>query len=208
MKTGAADPRDPHVFWHEETNQWVMALYHKGTVFLTSPDLKNWTEVNRLDFGYECPDIFELPVDGDKSNERWVLADAGGGYLIGDFNGTHFTRDENNNEVYKMDVGPEWYAAQTFYKPTFPTDRTVQLAWHSSWRVKESPKNIWSYGATFPVNLELKTFPEGIRLTRTPIEEISSLYTSTTTWTGQTISPGINLLTEIESKTADIYYSV
>lgn len=197
------DARDPHVFWHEPTQKWVMALFYKGTVFYTSPDLKKWTEVSRLEFGYECPDIFELPVDGDINNKRWVLADAGGGYLIGDFNGTHFTRDQNNDEVYKMDIGPDWYAAQTFYKPTFPTERTVQIAWHSHWGVVESD-DIWSFGATFPVNLGLINLPEGIRLTRTPIEEISTLYTSMKTWERQTISPGNNLLEGIDSKTADI----
>lgn len=202
-KNWRKDPRDPHVFWHESTKKWVMALFYKGTIFYTSPDLKKWTEVSKIKFGYECPDIFELPVDGDKDNTRWVLADAGGGYLIGDFDGTHYTRDKDNDQVYKMDVGPDWYAAQTFYKPTFPSERTVQIAWLSHWGVRVTNK-VWSFEATFPVNLKLKTFPEGIRLTRTPIEEISTLYTSTNTWGKQTISPGNNLLSEMDTKAADI----
>ncbi len=38
-----ADWRDPKVFWHEDTGQWVMSLAAKDRImFYTSPDLKNW----------------------------------------------------------------------------------------------------------------------------------------------------------------------
>ncbi|MDN4865696.1 GH32 C-terminal domain-containing protein [Priestia megaterium] len=37
------DWRDPKVFWHDETHQWVMSLAAKNKImFYTSPDLKNW----------------------------------------------------------------------------------------------------------------------------------------------------------------------
>ncbi|MNO29826.1 Levanase precursor [compost metagenome] len=40
----AADWRDPKMFWHEESNQWVMSLVANNKVmFYTSPNLKNWT---------------------------------------------------------------------------------------------------------------------------------------------------------------------
>ncbi len=40
----AADWRDPKVFWHEQSNQWVMSLVANNKVmFYTSPNLKNWT---------------------------------------------------------------------------------------------------------------------------------------------------------------------
>ncbi len=40
----AADWRDPNVFWHEESNQWVMTLASKDRImFYTSPNLKDWT---------------------------------------------------------------------------------------------------------------------------------------------------------------------
>ncbi|TDL31218.1 DUF1080 domain-containing protein [Jeotgalibacillus sp. S-D1] len=38
------DWRDPKVFWHEDTNQWIMSLAAKDKImFYTSPNLKNWT---------------------------------------------------------------------------------------------------------------------------------------------------------------------
>jgi len=37
------DWRDPKVFWHDQTKQWVMSLAAKDKImFYTSPDLKNW----------------------------------------------------------------------------------------------------------------------------------------------------------------------
>lgn len=37
------DWRDPKVFWHEESNQWVMSLAAKDKImFYTSPNLKEW----------------------------------------------------------------------------------------------------------------------------------------------------------------------
>jgi hypothetical protein len=73
--------RDPKVIWHAPTGCWVMVLYvglpdpmrpaEKGrpaqrhTIhFLTSPDLKVWTIRSQVEGFYECPDFFELPVEG------------------------------------------------------------------------------------------------------------------------------------------------
>ena len=37
------DWRDPKVFWHDDTNQWIMSLAAKDRImFYTSPDLKTW----------------------------------------------------------------------------------------------------------------------------------------------------------------------
>ena len=46
----ADDARDPKVFWHDPTRQWVMALYRRpdndekknGVSIYTSPNLKEW----------------------------------------------------------------------------------------------------------------------------------------------------------------------
>jgi sucrose-6-phosphate hydrolase SacC (GH32 family) len=104
--------RDPKVFWYEPTQQWIMvvALSSQHMIgFYSSPDLKNWTKLS--DFGpanaiggvWECPDLFELPVDGNVSKKKWVLvvnlnpgAVAGGSgaqYFIGNFDGKQFTAD-------------------------------------------------------------------------------------------------------------------
>ncbi|MEN9674120.1 MAG: Levanase precursor, partial [Verrucomicrobiota bacterium] len=69
--------RDPKVMWHEPTQRWVMVLYvtlsgGRHTVhFYTSPNLREWSLASVAEgiagsnYLYECPDFFELPVDGD-----------------------------------------------------------------------------------------------------------------------------------------------
>ena len=51
--------------------RWVMAVYDESDgkrwiAFYTSPDLKTWTYRSRIEGFFECPDLFELPVDGDR----------------------------------------------------------------------------------------------------------------------------------------------
>ena len=64
--------RDPKVFWYEPTKQWIMAVAlatQRMIRFYSSADLKKWTKLS--DFGpanavggvWECPDLFELPVE-------------------------------------------------------------------------------------------------------------------------------------------------
>ena len=64
--------RDPKVFWYEPSKQWIMAValpVQHQVRFYSSTDLKNWTKLS--DFGpanavggiWECPDLFELPVE-------------------------------------------------------------------------------------------------------------------------------------------------
>ncbi|EON63098.1 hypothetical protein W97_02325 [Coniosporium apollinis CBS 100218] len=107
-----ADFRDPAVFWHAASRNWIMVLalsvLHKLLIY-TSPDLKNWTQVsefgplNAVGGKWECPNLFPLPVDGDAGKLKWVMIislDPGGPvvgsgtqYVVGDFDGRSFTAD-------------------------------------------------------------------------------------------------------------------
>ncbi len=78
---GIADFRDPKVFRHGPTARWVMvaATFDCVTLF-TSPNLRDWAYASTFGRGHglqgyiwECPDLFELPVDGDAARTRWVL---------------------------------------------------------------------------------------------------------------------------------------
>lgn len=99
--------RDPKVFWYEPTQKWIMVVSlgaDKRVRFYESANLKSWTflhdfgDVGLLSGVWECPDLFELPVDGDTSNTKWVLqVDVAPGtpqYFIGDFDGTAFIADK------------------------------------------------------------------------------------------------------------------
>ena len=105
-----SDFRDPKVFWHEPTRKWVMLVSManaKYVQFYGSTNLKKWEHLS--DFGpagvkdkpnWECPDLFELPVEGTPGQTKWVLevdmgngaiaGGSGGEYFVGDFNGTEF----------------------------------------------------------------------------------------------------------------------
>ncbi|MCX6345913.1 MAG: hypothetical protein NT018_12725, partial [Armatimonadetes bacterium] len=195
---GGAGTRDPHVFWNAPTNKWVCAEYENGITFYTSSNLKTWTQVsNYSSFGFECPDIFELAVDNG-ATKKWVLLDASSNYLIGTFNGATFTPDAGG--PWRMDVGPNFYASQTFYRKNFPDNRVIQTAWMTG-NLGSSP---WTHEASFPCEIKLKTFAEGVRVTRTPIAEIAKLYDSSRHWNAQSVSSSNTLFSGILSKCFDL----
>ena len=193
-----AGTRDPHVFWYAPTNKWVCAEYQNGITFYTSSDLKNWTQASNYgSFGFECPDMYELAVD-DGSTKKWVVQDASDNYLVGTFNGATFTPDAGG--PWRMDVGPNFYASQTFHRKTFPDNRVIQMAWMTG-NLGTSP---WTHEASFPCEIKLKTFPEGVRVTRTPIAEIANLYDTSTHWGAQTLSSSSAPFSAIRSKCFDL----
>lgn len=201
--TGGANPRDPCVFMYEPTRTWILAIYEKGTTFYGSKDLIKWEKLSNINFGYECPDMFELPLDGDKNKMKWILQDANGSYLVGRFDGKTFTPEQ---EKLVMDVGPDFYAAQTFYRPNMPTEALIQIAWNDHWNggIGEKP---WERNATFPVAVGLVTYEGKMRITRTPIPAIKTLYKKTRAWQNKTITEaakGGNLFKGITSKAFDL----
>ena len=166
--------RDPRVFWHEDTNQWIMVVYRckagdkRGFSFYSSDNLINWQFDSWIEGFFECPDLFELPVDGDVSNKKWVLADAKN-YALGTFNGKNFVRE---TEIVKMDKGNNFYATQTWDDKV--KDRRVQIAWMRDGSYPDMPFN---QQLSFPCKLSLQTFKNQIILCRYPVAEIENYYT-------------------------------
>ncbi len=197
-------PRDPLVIYHKPSLKWIMALYENGTTFYGSPDLINWSYLSNIDFGYECPDLIELPLDGNKENTKWVLYDANGSYLVGQFDGIKFVPEQGQKE-HIMTLGYDFYAAQTFYSGNLPQndDRIIQIAWMDRWNGGLG-ETVWERNATFPVSLGLVTYENQMRLTRNPIDEISLLYQNKNNWESQLISPDNNLFKDIKSKKFEI----
>ena len=171
--------RDPKVFWHKPTKQWVQVLYvellgKKHTVhFFTSANLRDWELASVFEGGvagdkylYECPDFFELPLDGDSSKSRWILTAANSEYAIGTFDGKAF-----HSELGKIgDVrGKGFYAAQTF--SDMPDGRRIQIGWMQA----PSPGMSFNQLQSIPCELTLRTTPDGPRLHRSPVQELVSL---------------------------------
>ena len=103
---------------------------------------------------------------------------------------------------WKIDANPErnFYASQSFLRNNCPGKRVIQMAW-SFGKVATKP---WTHNATFPCEFKLKTFPEGVRMTRNPITELAKLYASSKHWGAQTLANGTNLLAGAKSKCFDL----
>lgn len=191
--TNPVESRDPKVQWDPTNNRWEMVTFQAGTgaVFYTSTNLLDWTHRGTYTASWfvECPDLYRLPVDGDQSSQKWVLQDASGEYLIGSLDSSGvFVSDWAAPQRMEWGVSAAafapntWYASQTFNQ--LPSGRIVQIGWQPS-----NAGVTWTGNASFPVELALKTYPEGIRLTRNPVSEIAGIRLSTQTWGPRTISP-------------------
>ncbi|MBL9137914.1 MAG: DUF4980 domain-containing protein [Verrucomicrobiales bacterium] len=165
--------RDPKVIWHEPTKKWVMTLYVEtnqvhSIFFLGSSNLKEWTYLSRTDGFFECPDFFELPVDGDAARRRWVLTAANSEYMVGSFDGTKFIPETAKLPGHR---GRNFYAAQTFSDLPSTDGRRVQIGWFQT----ATPGMPFNQSMTVPLELNLVGTPEGPRLTWTPARELREL---------------------------------
>jgi fructan beta-fructosidase len=183
--------RDPKVFWHAPTARWVMFLYGEQNKerfyhIFTSTNLLSWRdEKHPIRHSYECPDFFQLPLDGDRTRMKWVLVRGDGKYSVGDFNGLEFTEE---TPQFESDAGPNFYATQTWENA--PDGRRVQTAWMRGGTYPDMPFN---QQITFPRELTLRTTPEGPRLFRRPIRELETLHESEQTWTNRALNAGQTL---------------
>lgn len=209
MNNGTMDERDPKVFWHEPTKKWVMVLYigpdknekERGIAFYTSDNLLKWEQKSFLKGLYECPDLFELAVEGT-SEKKWVLHAADGGYLVGNFDGTVFTPE---SEKIKMDLGNNFYAAQSYSDIPKEDGRRIQIGWMNGGNFPDAPFN---QQMAFPCVLTLKKFPEGIRVCRNPVAEIKTLYGEKFSPTVKMVSPGTNILSSVTGDVFDIQATI
>lgn len=200
--------RDPKVFWHEPTKKWVMVLYvdvkddakkNIQTIhFFSSPNLKEWTYLSRIDGFFECPDCFELPVDGDPAKTKWVAFAADGNYILGTFNGDKFTKEAGK---FKGDSGANFYAAQTYSDIPQADGRRILIGWMRGGKYPGMPFN---QQMAFPSELTLKTTPEGIRLCKWPVREIATLVAAEKDFGGVEVKPGDDPLKDLKGELFDI----
>jgi fructan beta-fructosidase len=177
--------RDPKLVWYEPGKHWVIAVYDivggKRTIgFYTSKDLKQWELGSRFDGFHECPELFELPVDGDANNKRWVTYGADAAYYVGTFDGKTFTPEHEKKR--RVHHGP-YYASQCFSRT--PGGRVIQVGWA---RIN-MPGMPFNQAFSLPTELTLKTTPDGIRLCAEPIKELESLRGDAQSAHGQRLTP-------------------
>jgi len=185
--------RDPKVIWHAPTKRWIMVLYvgrpeKQHTIqLLSSPNLREWSELSVVEgdkgggrYLYECPDFFELPVEGTEER-RWVLSAADGQYAVGTFDGATFKPEA---ERLRGHWGAAYYAAQTF--SDLPDGRRVLIGWLRA----PSPGMPFNQGMTLPQKLGLAKTEEGIRMTHRPAGELNALRERTQAFGPVDLAPG------------------
>lgn len=170
----SADFRDPKVFRHG--TGWVMVAveaHHRQLVLYRSDDLLAWEHLST--FGplgstegvWECPDLFELPVDGGPET-AWVLVvslgaggPAGGSgtqYFVGDFDGRTLTPRPGDTGRW-LDVGPDHYAAVSFDNTG---ERRIMIGWASNWAyAHHTPTPTWRSSMSLAREVSLRRAPDG-----------------------------------------------
>lgn len=207
--------RDPQIFWHAASSSWIM-LVTRGRQrvidFYRSTDLLHWTPSGSFgpDGGssgdmWETPDLVQLPVDGSPTNTKWVLSLSifpnHMGYFVGSFDGNTFT-NLYPGQMLTTDFGMDFYAARTWRDYDTSSSRATLLGWMGNWNYSTIAPSRQTYGGagaeSIPRDLALKTYPEGIRLTQTPIPELQSLRQTAATVSNVTVN-GTHPVTEFAS---------
>lgn len=195
------DFRDPKVFWHKESSQWMMAVAGGPLRFYSSKDLIHWNpEAMQDDIITECPELYYLPVEGT-DEYKYVLSEGGRWYQIGDFKEVDgvwtFVPDTMNGPTgdvplrLNMNYAPDAYAAQSFYKED---GRVVMVQWMSNWSYADNSTIRQPDGSkvtlegirkmlgekhngqfTLMADLSVVRTPEGLRLKQTPVAEYDQM---------------------------------
>ena len=188
---GLRDFRDPKVFRYEPEDKWVMIVSaDKEMRFYESKNLKDWNYMSSFGEGYgvqpcqfECPDMVELPVDGDLNRKKWALivnvnpgCYFGGSatqYFTGNFDGTKFSCDSQPNVTKWLDWGKDHYATVCFSNTG---ERTIAVPWMSNWQYCNIvPTKQFRSANALPRELSLYTQDGEIYLSAVPVPEIKTL---------------------------------
>jgi len=188
LDRSSAEFRDPKVFWYDggAGSYWVMAAVEaedREVVLYKSADLKNWEflssfgPANATGGVWECPDLFELPVDGDTHDTRWVLivnlnpggiaGGSAGQYFVGTFDGVTFRSESTVTEGLQtdgsrmaeygwLDWGRDYYAAVSFSNA--PDGRRLMIGWMNNWQyAAATPSDGWRSAMSLPREVRLES---------------------------------------------------
>ncbi|WP_373230363.1 glycoside hydrolase family 32 protein [Cohnella sp.] len=207
------DFRDPKVFWHEETKQWVMVLACGQTVCLYhSPNLIDWSFSSEFGEGigshdgvWECPDLFALHVDGDRTKRKWVLLVSIGNepefhegsrtqYFTGHFDGRTFVPDGASQTIRWLDYGRDNYAGVCWSDIPEEDGRRIYIGWMSNWKyANKTPTEGWRGAMTIPRELTLELRNGETVLIQRPVLELERIRTPLLEVEGEAVNE-LNLL--------------
>jgi levanase/fructan beta-fructosidase len=227
--TRGLETRDPKVFFHAATEQWVMILAHGGQnkmTFWTSPDAKRWTW--RSDFtsndiiglpgdvqGWEVPDFFQLTIEGS-TQKKWVMLNtpangspAGGNgvfAIVGSFDGFKFTPEPFDPATMWLDFGRDFDGAMTWENVPSSDGRRILAGVMNSYG-GHPPTNTWKGMLSFPRTLKLKQIDGKLHFLQQPVQELSTVQVLLANTMNQTITPGQTLFSNVKGRALDIHVS-
>lgn len=191
---GVTDFRDPKVFWYAPAQKWVMVMAAGDKVSIySSVDLKSW--VFESNFGsnvgahggvWECPDLFQLPVEGTNTSKWVMLVSLGGGpnggsatqYFVGDFDGKNFTNESQATSW--IDYGTDNYAGVTYNNIPSTDGRRIFIGWMSNWNYAgQVPTTTWRSSFTVPRVISLFKDGQDYSLRFKPVVEFKNYQTDT-----------------------------
>jgi len=181
------DFRDPKIFRYPPKNYWVMAVMlpvEHIVQFYSSKNLKEWNLLS--EFGpagdttgvWECPDLTQVPVEGQPGKKKWLLQMSMNGamqYFVGEFDGVNFKNENPPNKIYRPDYGPDYYAG-ICYGQLPSNHKPVSIGWLNNWNyANDIPTTPWKGAMSIPRTLSVKKLNREWILIQKPYEKISSL---------------------------------
>ena len=151
------DFRDPYLF--KVNNTWIlyMAEGDKFGIYTASSPLGEYRYVD----GYyapnvllECPALFELDVNQDPNNKKWVLFYGGNGgkdSTTGTYASVGYLTDKYvfkpEHENIRVDYGPDYYRAKMFLNETKDSSYVLGNAWMGNWSYATRVPNDGRFGS-------------------------------------------------------------
>ncbi|MBC8571246.1 cadherin-like beta sandwich domain-containing protein, partial [Zongyangia hominis] len=210
------DFRDPKILWIEDESYdsggiWLMVVAGGYARLYTSPDLIHWTfnsdiqdaAGNRI--WTECPDLFQLPVDG--GTDKWVYVgyvSPDEWYYVGELtkqDGVFHFRSETEKQSGN---GGFVYATQSYYND--PQGRRILVSWLNDGSYG-LPGKTWTGMQSIPMETKLVSYQDGYKMTSYPVEELKSLRLPDPLFTteNQTVSEGDeNILKDVQGAFYDV----
>ncbi|KAF5692966.1 levanase [Fusarium denticulatum] len=199
--------RDPKIFWDDKQGRWAMSLAEGDKIgFYTSTDLKTWAYVSEfkpsnagVDLGtLECPDLYEIDLDGDSTKRTWILAMSANGYRYnrttgtaywtGNWDGNGFTATESLPQW--MDDGPDFYATVSWENPDNRYGSRYAIAWINNWNYAASLPYYADFAGQQSLvrEIKLKTINGSPTLVSLPVGGYEDIVTSSKSVTDKTIT--------------------
>jgi sucrose-6-phosphate hydrolase SacC (GH32 family) len=184
---------DPKVFWDADSKKYILIVYRVPGRDLSSQGVSYYSSENLIDWNFEshfagpgtCVDMVKLKVNRRDDDTRWVAFEGDGSYTIGSFDGKKF---EPETAKAQGDFGKNYQGPITFQNGSDGDDRIFQLAFMEGGEYPEMP---FEGQLSFPCELGLKKYLDGVYLMRKPVNELELLHEKGDTWEEKNLIPGL-----------------